>query len=231
MIEYVTICVNYLDYFKIAYKHNKNQFDHFIVVTDNKDKETAEFCKAEGLTLVQTDCFYENGTIFNKGAAINKGFEKLKYNDWVSLMDADTFVKSDFRFIFNSFLDMKALNKEFMYGAERVLLTTPEDYKNYVLGKSENEFEIPEGFGYGYFLLFNWNSLPILNSVGGKWHPAAPDCRECDWMFRNKWGDFDGSHAKWKGNFEKYPQRVLNLGRHGVNHFGRVSEKFLIDNS
>jgi hypothetical protein len=224
-LEYVTICVNYLDFFKISYEKNlaAGIFDHFIVITDYNDDATYQFCLDNNITVVKTDIFYKNGAVFNKGAAINYGFEKLKYNDWVAFMDADTFVPNDFK----EKIDFKNLNKEFMYGTERVLLKTPDDLFNYEMGFADDEFEVPPGFGYGYFLLFNWQSQVIKNCQPGYWSPHnSPNCQNSDWMFRNMWGDFVGSHAKWTGKFDKLPVRVYNLGQHGENHFGRISPEF-----
>jgi len=224
-IEHITVCVNYLDFLRVAYLHNTlaEAFDHYIVVSDYKDKATEDFCKQHSITLVRTNHFYDRGAVFNKGLAINEGFKVLKYRDWVCHMDADTFVHRNFR----KDIELYPLNKDWFYGTERVLLKTPQDLFLYRRGIADESFEIPEGFGYGWFQMFNWQSEVIQNTSYGEWYPSFPDCRQSDWMFRVKFGDFDGSHAKWKGRFDKLPFRSYNLGQHGVNHFGRVSEEFI----
>lgn len=224
-LEYVTVCVNYLDFFKISYEKNlaAGIFDHFIVITDSKDQVTYDFCIKNNITVVRTDIFYKNGAVFNKGAAINEGFKVLKYKDWVAFMDADTFVPLDFK----TRVDFNKLNKEFMYGCERVLLKTPVDLLAHESGALDSNFEIPEGFGYGFFQLFNWQSEVIKNCQPGHWSTHnSPNCQNSDWMFRNQWGDFVGSHAKWTGKFDRLGFPVYNLGQHGENHFGRISSEF-----
>lgn len=225
-IEYVTVCVNYIDFFRITYEiHKKNGvFDNYIVVTDNKDDATYQFCLDNGIDCVRTDKFYENGAVFNKGLAINEGFKRLKYKDWVCFMDADTFCHDTFR----QDIENYPLNKEFFYGTERVMLRTPKDLKKKQSGAPDADFEVLEGFGYGWFQMINWQSKVIQGMGHEKWYPSFPDCRESDWMFREKWGTFAGSHAKWKGNFDKLPFRSMNLGDHGVNHFGRKSPLFKV---
>lgn len=230
-IEFVTVCVNYLDYFYHAYKHNRTQIDNMIVVTDNKDTLTPKFCENNGIDFVQTDIFYQNGKPFDKGAAINEGFKRLKYKDWVCYIDADTFVSSLFRHDMEIMQRTGFLRPEYFFGAERVVLKTAQDYKDYLQNNNFDKFEYPEGFGYGYFQLFNWQSSVIQRLKPGTWYPSFPNARESDWQFRSYWGDFDGSHKNWKGNLERLPFKVLNLGEHGKNHFGRVTQEFVVDNS
>ncbi len=223
-IEYVTACINYSDFLKVSYTFNKGQFDHYIVVTDFKDERTASFCRENGITLVQTNDFYKNGALFDRGGAYNRGLEHLKYHDFVCMVDADTFVPPTF----HKDIENLNLNKEFFYGAFRVLLKTPEDVKRYMAGAKDEEFEIPEGFGYGWFQMFNWQSEVIKKSTPGVWYPSYYNCCESDWMFRAKWGTFEGSHAKWSGNFDKLPFNTYNLGQHGIDHFGRKSKEFVL---
>lgn len=226
--DYVTTCVNYVDYLEVSYKHNKDEFDRFTVVTSTKDEETKKFCRDNGINFVATDVFYVNGAKFEKGVALNYAFAALKADaDWIVIMDADTFVPKGFKDKMSSY----SLDKEFFYGTQRVLLPTYKDYLDLLGGKPETDFEIPLGLGYGYFQMINWNSSVIQNKpLGQLWYPASPhgDATESDWMFRNKWGEhLDHDYTKWKGKLDKLPFNVYNLGKHGQNHFGRVSEKFI----
>ena len=222
-ITYVTVCVNYLDFLAVSYSHNKDEFDEFIVVTDKDDKNTQRFCETNSITCVITDKFYDNGAVFNKGLAINEGFKKMQNPDWVVFMDADTFVAPNFK------ASLPTLDKEFFYGAKRILLPTFEHYIKLGSGTPISSFECPLGAGFGFFQLFNWDSQVIKNSKDGDWYPSYPDCRQSDWMFRNKWGDYK-QHSDYKiceGNFRELPTLVFNLGEHGKNHFGRVTPNFL----
>lgn len=223
-ITYVTVCVNYVDFLAISYYHNRSEFDEFIVVTDSKDKNTQDFCVKHEIKMVITDKFYENGAVFDKGLAINEGFKALESPEWVVFMDADTFVAPNFKKMLPDNLD-----KEFMYGARRVLLPTFDKYKELSQAKSLDGFEVPYGAGFGFFQLFHWDSQPIKKSNFGEWYPSFPDCRQSDWMFRNKWGGYvpESDYRVCNGNFRELPLLVYNLGEHGKNHFGRTTPNFL----
>lgn len=227
-INYLTTCVNYVDFLAISYYHNRTEFDDFIVVTDSKDKHTQEFCSKHEVRMVITDKFYENGAVFNKGLALNEGLKALENPEWVAIMDADTFVAPRFKESLP-----KNLDKEVFYGARRVLLPDFESYKRLSQASSLDGFEIPLGAGYGFFQLFHWGSKVIQDSPYGLWHPSFPDCRQSDWMFRNKWGDYKvgSDYTVCEGNFKELSLLVYNLGEHGKNHFGRVTPNFLSQKS
>ena len=53
--------------------------DHFIVVTNHEDVSTHRVAQKHGATLVKTDLFNKNGRSFNKGAAINAGFDYFRF--------------------------------------------------------------------------------------------------------------------------------------------------------
>jgi hypothetical protein len=222
-ITYLTVCVNYLDFFAITYRHNKTEFDDFVVVTDLQDNFTEKYCNDNNIKVVKTNKFYENGAVFNKGLAINEGFKVMKNPDWVVFMDADTFVAPNFK------KSLPELDKEFFYGARRVLLPTFDDYIKLSKATSLDGFEIPSGAGFGWFQMFNWGSSVVQNSKIDELYPSFPDARESDWMFRNKWGDYvhGSNYTKIYGNYAELPLVVYNLGEHGKNHFGRVTPNFL----
>lgn len=222
-ITYITVCVNYLDFFALSYQHNKSEFDEFIVVTDLKDKATEDYCIKNNIKVVKTDAFYKNGAVFNKGLAINEAFKVLDKPEWIAFMDADTFVSPNFK------KSLPPLDKEFFYGARRVLLPTFADYVKLSKAESLKDFEIPMGAGFGWFQLFHWDSSVVKASKIDELYPSFPDARESDWMFRNKWGDYvhGSNYTKVYGNYTELPILVYNLGEHGKNHFGRVTPNFL----
>jgi hypothetical protein len=222
-ITYLTVCVNYLDFLAITYRHNKTEFDDFVVVTDLQDNYTEKYCNDNNIKVVKTDKFYENGAVFNKGLAINEGFKAIENPDWVVFMDADTFVAPNFK------KSLPELDKEFFYGARRVLLPTFNDYVKLSKATSLDGLEIPSGAGFGWFQMFNWGSSVVQNCKIDELYPSFPDARESDWMFRNKWGDYihGSNYTKVYGNYTELPILVYNLGEHGKNHFGRVTPNFL----
>ena len=84
-LEAVVVCVDYSDLLEIFFRENSHIFDHIVIVTTEKDKKTQKVCKKYNCTTVLTNAFYEDeGAIFNKGKAINIGYENLKYKQWSS---------------------------------------------------------------------------------------------------------------------------------------------------
>ncbi len=225
-LSYVTVCVNYLDYLRIATHHNVGQFDDMVVVTSMDDTATINWIQSQPyITPVYTDAFYRNGATFNKGLALSEGLNALKSicePDWIGIFDADTFVGPDFR----QQVTTLGLDKECMYGARRVLLPTFEEYER--LWKDDlDTFTCPEGFGFGWTQLINWNSEAIKSCKPGEWYPGGPNCRDIDWVFREKWGGFDVPYTVPNRNLKELPFRVFNLGEDGRNHFGRVTPPFV----
>lgn len=224
-LSYITVCVNYLDYFRVAYQHNRSEFSDFTIVTSPSDTDTQMFCRDNRLDYVVTDAFYRNGTVFNKGLALNEGLiaaQQERPLEWVALLDADTFVPpTQPRAI------LPTLDKEWFYGCERYLLPTFEDYLRYINSAgNDTSFACPRGFGFGYIQLFHWDSAVIKGLPYGRWYPESRDCTECDWRFMNLYGGLIKDYAEAVGRVAKLPFRVYNLGKHGQDHFGRRSPQF-----
>jgi hypothetical protein len=81
-IEAVTTCVGFDDLLDLTLGLNHPQVDHFIVVTSHEDRKTEKVCHKHSATCVKTDLFRKNGRSFNKGAAINAGFDYFQYHGW-----------------------------------------------------------------------------------------------------------------------------------------------------
>ncbi len=228
-LSYVTTCVNYCDLLRVAHHHNLSAaaFDDYIVITHPHDHETVAWAQAhKEVTPVYTDAFYRDGARFNKGLALAEGLNALKSicdPEWIAVMDADTFVPPDWR----DQLSRANLDKEWLYGARRVLLPTWTEYER--LWKDDVEtFEIPKGLGYGYLQLFHWQSQTFQTRLArGEAYPSGPDCTEVDWKFRNCWGDTDDSYTVTRGRLAELPFKVFCLGPHGTNHTGRRSAPFV----
>lgn len=232
-LSYVTVAVNYLDLLRVAHHHNLGAaaFDDYVVVTSLRDAETVAWTQAhKEITPVYTDAFYEPaGVAFNKGAGLNEGLRALEGTlaqqgarpEWVAIMDADTFVPPDWR----AQLKALTLDREWMYGARRVLLPTWADYER-LWTDDLDTFACPEGFGFGWLQLFHWDSAAFQGLPAGEWYPQGRDCTEVDWRFRERWGGFDVPYTVPNGKLAELPFRVFNLGPDGVNHKARVSPPF-----
>lgn len=171
-LEGVIVCVNYSDFLAHTLPSTKDQFDKLVVVTDTKDKETKDLCSSYGVECVQTDCFYGGKDPFNKGKGINEGLNKLSMDGWVLQLDSDIYFPPETR----SILDVRPLDKEKIYGADRLMCPnyeswakflekSPPIYKSRVfvnltafpVGTRLSEFHNPRG-GYepiGFFQLWN----------------------------------------------------------------------------
>jgi hypothetical protein len=116
-LEAVTTCVGFDDLLDLTLGLNHPQLDTMIVVTSHEDRATQAVARKHGAICVQTDLFKKNGRAFNKGAAINAGFNRFQYHGWRLCLDSDIALPDNFRrMLFNhSHLDHQCL-----YGADRV---------------------------------------------------------------------------------------------------------------
>lgn len=194
-LEAVTVSVGFDDMLDVTLAANHPHVDSLIVVTSHEDKKTQGVCHKHGATCVPTDLFTKNGRKFNKGAAINAGFNYFQYYGWRMHLDADIMLPDNFRrILFNH----HALDKSTIYGADRVdvigrsevdeLKFCSPQHRHRVLVESQRPRQIGARFicplnGYvplGYFQL--WHSKcqkPYPYSLG----TAAHD----DTMFSALW--------------------------------------------
>ena len=116
-LEAVTTCVGFDDVLDVTLGLNHGQVDQFIVVTSHEDRATQAVARKHSATLVVTDLFKKNGRNFNKGAAINAGFDHFQYFGWRLHLDVDIVLPDNFRrVLFNH----SALDPACLYGADRM---------------------------------------------------------------------------------------------------------------
>ena len=142
-------------------------------------------------------------TKFNKSAMILQvqRFVHKSYPDkWILLMDADIILPNNFN---NIFLEKeKDLDRNVLYGINRLDYWTPEDYKNKIGHRYPHMF-------MGYFqLYFDKTKYYVSNSQS-----AA----ECDVYFCNLFS---------KRNLLTSTEHVSHLGKDKINHYGRVSDQW-----
>ena len=93
-INAVTVCVNFSHYLKHCIS-NKKYFKRWVIVTHEDDTDTIELCKKHDLEYILSKKIYER--VFNKGAAINEGFDYLgKDKEWYCHIDADILLHDNF---------------------------------------------------------------------------------------------------------------------------------------
>jgi len=116
-IEAVTACVGFDDILDVSLANNHPHLDTMVVVTSHEDKKTQEVARKHGAICVQTDLFRKNGRHFNKGAALNAGFDRFQYHGWRLHLDSDILLPDNFRrILFNH----THLDENCIYGADRV---------------------------------------------------------------------------------------------------------------
>jgi glycosyltransferase involved in cell wall biosynthesis len=193
-LEIVTTCVGFDDLLEFTLSRNIGECDTYIVVTTHADKKTQAVARNYGALCVQTDLFSKNGRSFNKGAAINAGFDYFQYNGWRLHLDADIMLPPSFyRILFNH----SRLDRNTIYGADRLnvigkknidKLHRPERQHNYRLLLAPNHGTPAHRLvcslrGYlpcGYFQMWHAsNQKPYPYSLG----TAAHD----DMMFAASW--------------------------------------------
>lgn len=193
-IECVITCVNYSDFLSHALLWNKRHFDKLIVITKPQDWHTINVCKFHHVECYTTEEF---GQGFNKAKGINYGFSKLSKQDWIVHLDSDIVLSPQFR----SLIQNVPLDKSCLYGVDRVMCDSPNDWFNFIsnpeLQQEDNVFvRFPDKFkigtrifkneynGYipiGYFQLFNAAAGNLVYPVE---HESAA---RTDMLFAAQW--------------------------------------------
>jgi hypothetical protein len=133
MIEAITICINHSDFLAFTMPLNLIHFDKWIIVTDYQDIKTVKLCKYYGIQCVQTDAAQMHKNIFMKGSALNVGLELLSKKDWIVQVDADCALQPRFR----HWIDWMNLDKNFIYGMDRVMFDSFDEWIDFYTNPSE----------------------------------------------------------------------------------------------
>jgi hypothetical protein len=196
-LEIVTTCVGFDDILDVTLTANHKQSDHYIVVTTHADRLTQKVAKKHSVTCVLSDLFFKNGRKFNKGAAINAGFDYFQYYGWRLHLDSDIMLPDNFRrVLFNH----THLERHCLYGCDRLNIVGSDNINKLIhagnqqhhhgllLGETEADGELGHRLvdslrGYlplGFFQLWNYKTQkPYPYSLG----TAAHD----DMMFSALW--------------------------------------------
>jgi len=128
-IECVTVCVNYSDFLAHTLPHNKQHFNHMLVITIPEDKETQEICRHHNVECLTTREMTEAGEPFNKAKGINVGLEYLSKRDWVVHLDADIYLPP----LTRSILEKIDLQKSNIYGIDRMMCPNFEEWSKFIV--------------------------------------------------------------------------------------------------
>ena len=151
-IDAITVCVDYSKYLALTIQ-NKTIFDRWLIVTVEQDKDTIALCKREGLEYCFSPRLYEGGP-FCKGKAINDGLMQLRPQDWVCILDADTYLFPALR----GAIEKANLNIDCLYGLYGRLLVKDEKELKAILSRDSIAKDELEHIGLmvGFFQM--WHS-------------------------------------------------------------------------
>jgi hypothetical protein len=135
-IDAITVSIDYSDYLE-GIVDNKDKFDRWLIVTHQSDKKTTEICKKYDLDYIFSKEIYADGACFAKSRAINEGIHHLNPQDWLSVVDSDTLLPTDFR----SVVEETAHDKEAIYGSIRYTLDGERKIENF-----DGAYSYPAGF-------------------------------------------------------------------------------------
>ena len=197
-LDVIIVSVNYNDFLIVSLENNIRFFDRITVVTSSSDFLCQKICKKFGVNCVVTDNMYENGAVFNKGKAINKGIKSISNPDYILLLDADILVVEN--------IDIDALDEKTLYTSDRYFIPDYKSYKGYISGKIEKDnFILERDQGFGFFQLFNYSKCKTFPE-------SSEDASTSDILFRDKFylkKGIDnkvfhiGDDSNWKGRKSK----------------------------
>lgn len=202
----ILTCCGYDDLLRHTLHVNARHLTEVVVVTSFDDHKTeAVVADVPNARCFKTDAFYRNGAKFNKGAAIEEGFDALGREGWILIFDADV--------VFPDSLPLDNLNPAKLYGARRRMMDDPRQYTPGL--KDWRKWPLSSQGGWpGYFQLF---------------HAACPV------IAQRPWYDVTYTHAgmsdnyfqlRWPSNQKEWlPLEVLHLGPRDRNWYGRVTPR------
>lgn len=126
-IEAVVVCYNYSDFLAATLPHNIQMVDRLVVVTHPSDVGTQRLCDKFSVDCIKAEVFHDDNDRFNKGRAINLGLANLRHDGWLLHLDADILLPHRF----HNALHLARLNKEYLYGADRLNVTSYEQWEKY----------------------------------------------------------------------------------------------------
>lgn len=200
----LTVCVNYDDLLAITLPAMVRHFERIMVVTDLHDHDTVLVSQSwDNVVAYQTDAFYRDGAVFNKGAAVEEGLDYLGRQGWICCVDADILLPEK--------MDLSPLEVGTLYGARRRVCPDPTRWQEpWTNWRAINETELG-----GFLHVFHAND-PAL--VGRRpWYST-------NWRHAGGYdSDFEGHWPREKKR--RLPFTVLHLGLCRVNWWGRQTKR------
>lgn len=204
-IRGITICVQYDDLLAITLPRNAVHMAEVVVVTHPSDVRTKRIVEeVPNAILYETDAFYRYGAKFNKGLAMEEGFDVLGREGWLLVWDADT--------LFPPTLNLPVLKPGKLYTPYRRILNDPTQWFDGFDWKQASQHRDKEWCGY--FQLFHASDAVLRQRP---WYGVNfTHCGGCDSVFQRRWHQC---------NKIRPPFEVLHLGPRDTNWFGRASTR------
>jgi len=201
----IVVSVEYDDIFSITLPRNAKYFSDIVVVTRPTDFRTQRIvADVHNARCFLTELFFYDGAVFNKGLALETGFDVLGRDGWICIWDADILFPPD--------MQLPELQVGHLYSPVRRILPDPKSWREDL---DWNTLETYREAEYaGYFQLFHADDLVLREKP---WYGInSPDCSWCDSEFEYKWPD----HLK-----HRMPFNVLHFGQPGINWCQRISPR------
>ena len=201
----ITTCVNYSDLLRITLPRNMRHFAECLVITSPEDTATIELCRLiPDVQVHVTDAFTRHGARFNKGLAMEEGFDRMGREGWILIWDADCLLADRF--------PTGELKDGYLHGARRRICFHPDQFTP---GMSWMHFrQVRDGGPVGFFQCFQAEDPAIRH--------------------RKPWYDVSFSHAGggdayfitlWPAfRHTVLNMDVLHLGQPDINWFGTSEE-------
>ena len=204
----ILVCVDYGDILALTLPRNAKHFERMVIVTTPGDLETQEVVRQiPNAECHLTNVFYEGDVIFNKGAGMEEGFDKLGRDGWIVVMDADIVLPLPLSL-------PQQRDSQKLYGAGRYMLADPSQLTD-ELDWAQLPAKHDKDAVCGYFQLFHADAAVLQSRP---WYPVYwKHCGGPDSDFEKKWDK--RQRIRMPGIY------VLHLGPDGTNWCGRVTPK------
>lgn len=198
----ILCCVEYDDLLALTLPYTIPHVSDLLVVTTDEDERTKAVCRKHGVRFHATGVFHDRGAPFNKGAAMEEGFDVLGRHGRILILDADIVLPEN--------LDFSCASRGFLWGCRRVLWPDPWTWKG-----QPWEHLTPEPVEdiMGYFQLFHAEDAPKR-----PWYPTHYKSAATV----DQW--FGWKHFSYRGAYLP-DQTVLHLGTPGDNWCGRTKPR------
>jgi hypothetical protein len=168
-IRGITTCVGYARYLAVTLPRNIRHLQECVVVTSPEDHGTLEVCQhVSGVRVHVTDAFTRYGARFNKGLAMEEGFDVLGRAGWILIWDADIVFPEQFPYT--------RMREGYLIGARRRLCRDLDQWQpSMPWGRYHL---VRDGGPVGYFQLFQaedpavagkrpWYDVTFAHAGGG----------------------------------------------------------------